>query len=87
MTHSCDLHLLLPARLPLGLTHPCLPPSPACRLQLFQECSVCNPESPLEALKQTLERLDAAIFAAPSLKHAVRARCNGRPCISPQEAG
>ncbi|KAL4434377.1 hypothetical protein ABPG75_000818 [Micractinium tetrahymenae] len=41
-------------------------------LELFHECSVCNPDSPLEALKQTLERLDAAIFAAPSLKHATK---------------
>ncbi len=70
--------MALPAQLPAEI-NPCLSLLPAFCLQLFQECSVCSPDSPLEALKQTLERLDAAIFATPSLKHVV-CTCRRRPC-------
>lgn len=43
-------------------------------MQLFQESSARQPDSPLEALRDTLHRLDAAIFASDKLKHAVRPR-------------
>lgn len=65
----------------LPCRHPRLPVVPPFRLQIFQECSVCNPDSPLEALKQTVERLDAAIFAAPLIQHAVRSLSPGCPLL------
>lgn len=40
--------------------------------EAFQECSVRHPGAPLDALRASLERLDAAIFATDRLQHAVR---------------
>ena len=41
-------------------------------MQIYQECSLRYPESPLEALEATIERLDAAILDTDRLKIAVR---------------
>ena len=62
-------------------TKPHPPLSRSSRLQLFQESSVRHSDSPLEALKETAERLDAAIFATDRLSHVVRGACGARVAV------
>lgn len=69
---ACPRHAPVPpALLACSKIWPAIP-SPLPAQQLFQESSVRHAGAPLEALKETLERLDADILGTERLRHAVR---------------